>query len=90
MTATAIPNKYKQLIGIAVAAERECDYCVAFHTEFARLFGATEEEIEESVQMAKQTSGWSTYFNGMQIDVGQFKHEVREICDTVAAKEKAA
>ena len=38
---TAIPNKYKELIGIAVSGATRCRYCVYFHTEAARLFGAT-------------------------------------------------
>ena len=87
---SAVPNKYKELIGLAVAAHMQCDYCVSLHAEFARYFGATDDEIEDAVQMAKETAGWSAYFNGMQINLDQFKREVREICDTLAAQEKAA
>src|SRR6476469_800537 len=45
---TAIPNKYKELIGLAVSGATRCRYCVHFHTEAARLFGATEEEVTET------------------------------------------
>ena len=56
---TAIPNKYKELIGLAVSGAR-CRYYAYFHTEAAKLFGATEEEIRETALMAKHTMGWSS------------------------------
>src|SRR5579859_4851610 len=43
----AIPNKYRELIGIALAAEMKCKYCLFYHTELAKLNGATEAEIED-------------------------------------------
>ncbi len=36
-----IPAKYRELIGIAVAAALHCRFCVTFHSTVARLFGAT-------------------------------------------------
>ena len=45
---TAIPNKYKELIGLAISGATRCRYCCYFHTEAARLFGATDEEINET------------------------------------------
>jgi AhpD family alkylhydroperoxidase len=73
---TAIPNKYKELIGIAVSGATRCRYCVYFHTEAARLFGATDEEIDEAALMAKHTMGWSTYLNAIQYDYERFTEEV--------------
>ena len=78
---TAIPNKYKELIGIAVSGATRCRYCVYFHTEAARLFGATDDEIDEAALMAKHTMGWSTYLNAIQYDYDRFTSEV----DRVAA-----
>jgi AhpD family alkylhydroperoxidase len=71
-----IPNKYKELIGVAVAAATKCHYCSFFHTEVAKLFGATDEEIEDAVHYAKSSAGWSTYLNGMQLDYDQFQKEL--------------
>ena len=48
---TAIPNKYKEMIGLAVSGATRCRYCVYFHTEAAKLFGATEEEITETAEL---------------------------------------
>jgi AhpD family alkylhydroperoxidase len=76
---TAIPNKYKELIGLAVSGATRCKYCVYFHTEAARLFGATEEEIVETALMAKNTMGWSTYLNTLQFDYDEFVAEFDQI-----------
>ena len=50
---TVIPNKYKELIGLALSAVTKCRYCVLFHTEVAKLAGATDAEIEEAVHYAQ-------------------------------------
>jgi len=79
----AIPNKYRELIGVAIAAVTRCRYCAFFHTELAKLNGATEAEIEDAVHFAKSSAGWSTYINGMQMDFDQFKREVFQACEHV-------
>src|SRR3954452_13859710 len=83
---TAIPNKYKELIGLAVSGATRCRYCVYFHTEAARLFGATEEEITEASLMAKHTMAWSTYLNAMQYDFDEFRREFDRIAEHVRAQ----
>jgi len=80
MDETAIPNKYKELIGCAVAATTRCKYCSYFHTSMAKLFGATDAEIEDAVHYAKSAAGWSSYINGVQTDFEQFKAEVDAAC----------
>ena len=74
-----IPNKYRELTGLGIAAITKCRYCAYFHTEAARLNGATEAEIEDAVHFAKSSAGWSAYLNGLQFDFEQFKDEVQEI-----------
>jgi len=86
---TLIPNKYKELIGIALHSETKCQYCTLFHTEAARLFGATEEEIQEAVHYAKISVGWSVYLNGIRQDYDQFKEELHKI-GKVLSTNKAA
>jgi AhpD family alkylhydroperoxidase len=63
---TLIPNKYKELIGLGLHAETKCHYCTLFHTEAAKLFGATDEEIQEAVHYAKTSLGRSAYIKGMR------------------------
>lgn len=82
---TLIPNKYKELIGLSVAAVTRCRYCALFHTEAAKLFGATDEEVEEAVHYTKLVTGWSTYLNGMQVDYEEFKAQVNRVVEHVKA-----
>jgi AhpD family alkylhydroperoxidase len=49
---TAIPPKYKELISLAVAAAVQCRYCNYYHSEVAKLNGASEEEIRETILLA--------------------------------------
>jgi AhpD family alkylhydroperoxidase len=87
---TAIPNKYKELIGLGVSGATRCRYCAYFHTEAARLFGATDEEIAEAALMAKHTMGWSTYLNSMQFDYDRFTEEFDRIADHVRSQMTAS
>lgn len=82
---TAIPNKYKELIGLGVAAQIPCDYCVYFHTAAARANGATEREIKEAVAMAAIVRHWSTYLNGSRTDDATFKRELSQIVTNAKA-----
>ena len=85
-----IPNKYRELIGVAIAAVSKCRYCALYHAEVARLYGATDAEIEDAVHYAKSSAGWSTYINGLQLDFDQFQEEIRRACEHVRALQKAA
>ena len=85
-----IPNKYRELIGLGIAATTKCRYCTLFHTEMARLNGATDAEIEDAVHFAKSSAGWSTYLNGLQFDFEQFRKEILEITEIARARMRAA
>ena len=80
---TAIPNKYRELIGVAVAGIMKCKYCSYYHTDVANVFGATDAEIEDDVHFAKSSAGWSTYINGLQVDYETFKSEIDQACDHI-------
>jgi AhpD family alkylhydroperoxidase len=84
-----IPNKYRELIGVAISGITKCRYCALYHTEVARLYGATDEEIEDAVHYAKSSAGWSTYINGLQLDYEQFKDEVLQACEHVRSMQAA-
>lgn len=83
---TLIPNKYKELMGIALHAETKCQYCTLFHTETAKLHGATGAEIQEAVHFAKMSTGWSVYLNGMQTDYDLFTEELHKIGAHIKSK----
>ena len=76
---TKIPNKYKDLIGIAVAGATRCRYCALFHTEAAKLNGATDVEIAEASAVSGLTMLGSTFLNAQQVDYEQFRKETLEI-----------
>jgi len=73
---TALPPKVKSLISLAVAAQIPCEYCIYADTISAKNAGATDEEIAEAVGMAALTRHWSTIFNGLQIDLAEFKKDM--------------
>lgn len=83
-----IPNKYRELIGLAISAVTKCKYCIFYHTELAKLYGATEEEIEDAIHYAKSSVGWSAYLSGLQFDFKKFKEEITSACDHVKKKNK--
>lgn len=70
---TAIPSKYGELIGLAVAAQIPCAYCIIAHTTLAKLFGATDEEIQEAIAKGAETRFLSTVLNGSLVDINSFK-----------------
>ena len=76
-----IPVKYRQLMGVALHSETKCHYCTLFHTEVAKLFGATDLEIQEAVHYAKHSLGLSAYLNGIRQDFDDFARELKEIGD---------
>ncbi|HCY75622.1 MAG TPA: carboxymuconolactone decarboxylase family protein [Ignavibacteriales bacterium] len=48
-----VPNKYKMLIGIGVAASLGSDTCTQMWTKMAKQNGVTNEEIVEAMQVAR-------------------------------------
>ena len=77
---TVLPGRTKELIGLGVAAQIPCRYCVYFHTQVSKqLGGATDKDVKEAIAMAAITRHWSTVLNGMQIDLGEFKQELASV-----------
>lgn len=76
---TALDGKTKELIGVAVASQIPCEYCIYFHTLAAKKNGASDQEIKEAVGMAGMTRMGSTILNGMQLDRPTFRRDVDRI-----------
>ena len=76
---TALPGRTKELIGLAVAAQVPCRYCVYGHTEFAKLNGATDAEIAEAVAVGGVERHWNAYLFGVQIDDAKMAADVARI-----------
>jgi AhpD family alkylhydroperoxidase len=86
---TKIPNKYKELIGIAVSGATRCKYCQLFHAEGARLAGATDEEIAEAAMMGGVTMLGSTFLNALGVDYDEFARETQQIVKFVKEQQLA-
>jgi AhpD family alkylhydroperoxidase len=73
---TAIPPKYQALIGLAVAAQIPCQYCIYVTTKNAERAGASKDEIHQAVAIAAMTRMISAVEQGNQVDFEKFKATV--------------
>jgi AhpD family alkylhydroperoxidase len=87
-TETKIPAKYRELIGLGVAATIKCPYCIHFHTHAAKMHGATDEEIAETAFLARFTAGWSAMLHATSIDLNSFKKQFAEVEAYLAKQRK--
>lgn len=83
---TALDGKTKELMGLAVAAQIPCQYCIYFHTLAAKANGASDEEIKEAVAMAAIVRHWSTMLQGSQVDLAAFKKQTDDLFAAMKAK----
>ena len=86
---TALNGKNKELIGLAVAAQIPCKYCITFHTAAAKLDGASDDEIKEAVAMAALSRYFATVASGTLQDEAQFRREVDQAIKSSKKGEKA-
>ena len=77
--ASKIPAKYRELIGLAVAANIKCPYCQLFHKGVAGLLGATEEEFAEVAFLASYSARWSAMIHAQHYDYDTFEEEIHKI-----------
>ena len=69
-----VPNKYKMLVGIGVAAALGSDTCTQMWTKMAKQNGVTNEEIIEAINVArymKQATVNDTVANTLKILEGE-------------------
>lgn len=74
-----IPPKYREFVGLAVAANIKCPYCELFHRGAAQLHGATEEELREVVVLAGLTARWCAMIHAEHYDYDTFAEEFEGI-----------
>ncbi len=84
-----IPAKYSELIALGAASLIPCNYCVYYHTEMAKMLGATEAEIQEAVAKAAEVSHWSTVVNGAGIEFEAFKAEIDKMLAHIKKQSEA-
>lgn len=76
---TALDGKQKELIGLAVAAQIPCDYCITFHKKACALNGGSEREMQEAIGLAALTRHWSALLHGPNIDLESFKKDADQM-----------
>lgn len=76
MEESKIPRKYRELGGLAVAANIKCPYCELMHTAMAKYHGATDDELAEVYYLASLTARWSAIIHAQHYDwnVSKKKH----------------
>jgi AhpD family alkylhydroperoxidase len=72
----ALDGKTKELIGLAVAAQIPCQYCIYAHTLGAKHAGATDDQIKEAIAASGLVRKMSTELNGNQYDMTEFKRQI--------------
>lgn len=53
----ALPEKYKEILGVALAVAEHCPFCISIHAKAAIEAGATRQEIMEGGFMAVLMGG---------------------------------
>ena len=63
----ALDSKTKELMALAIGIAARCDGCIGFHTEAAVKYGATREEVVETIGVAVYMGGGPSYVYGAQV-----------------------
>ena len=62
----ALDSKTKELIALAIGITARCDGCLAFHTKAAKKYGATREEVVETIAVALYMGGGPSMIYGAE------------------------
>jgi AhpD family alkylhydroperoxidase len=62
----ALDSKTKELIALGIGIAARCDGCLAFHTKAAKKYGATREEIAETIAVAIYVGGGPSAIYGAE------------------------
>jgi AhpD family alkylhydroperoxidase len=87
---SAIPPKYREMIGLAVAATLKCPYCETFHRGAAKMNGATDEELAEVAAITGQTAFWSSILHAQNYDISTFMKEFQVMGEYLSQQKKTS
>ena len=62
----ALDSKTKELIALAIGIAARCDGCLAYHARAAGRYGATREEILETISVAVYMGGGPSMIYGAE------------------------
>ncbi|ADZ72659.1 carboxymuconolactone decarboxylase family protein [Polymorphum gilvum] len=61
-----LDSKTKELIALAIGIAARCDGCLAYHTKAAAKYGATREEVMETIGVAVYMGGGPSMIYGAE------------------------
>jgi len=76
---SVIPKKYREMMMLASAAATKCPYCQTYHREVAKMFGATEQELQELAVIVAASAFWSNVLHVDNYDYDTFVRELKQI-----------
>jgi AhpD family alkylhydroperoxidase len=62
----ALDSKFKELIALAIGITARCDGCLAYHVKASIKFGATRQEIMETIAVAVYMGGGPSMIYGAE------------------------
>lgn len=74
-----IPQKYREMMALAAASAMKCPYCQTFHKESAKMYGASEAELNELAAIVAHTSFWSAILHTQNYDMNRFMKEFQSM-----------
>ncbi len=83
-----IPEKYREMMMLAAAAATKCPYCQTYHKMAAKMFGATDEELNELAAVVAQTAFWSNLLHTQNYDLNKFVQELQQITEHMTKSSK--
>ena len=88
MGESVIPQKYREMMALAAAATMKCPYCQTFHRESAKMFGASEAELNELAAIVAHTSFWSSILHTQNYNMNRFMKELQAMGEYVSKTKK--
>ncbi len=62
----ALDSKTKELMALAIGITARCDGCLAFHAKAAKKYGATREEVIDTIAVALYMGGGPSMIYGAE------------------------
>ena len=86
---SVIPEKYREMMMLAAAAAVKCPYCQTYHKEVSKMWGASDEELNELAVVVANTAFWSNILHTQNYDYNTFVKELKQIGDYMAKNKKS-
>lgn len=76
---SVIPQKYREMMMLAAAAAVKCPYCQTYHKEVSKMWGASNEELNELAAIVALTGFWSNVLHTQNYDYNTFVNELKQM-----------